>query len=448
MNTTTKNLLLSFIVPLMILLTRPLGLSMDQSVVLAALLLTLTLWVNKTVERTYSSLFLIMVFLLFGNTSFERVFTFPLSDNFLLIVLSFLFSEGIVKSRLIDKLLKPYIGYFATSLPRLFFSVWLISLIMIFIIPQPFIRLILLGTIFREYLMGEEIEDDAREPILLGVFLIAIVTNTFFLKGDIIMNPALISMSGIQISPDQWTLFFLPPGLVHLFFLLSVFSYVYKKNLKGYSKKSEKVPSVQLQKNDLKRLILVLVPLIFWALEDLHPIPGTYVILFGIILMYLGRILSLKDLGSIQWSLLIFLTATFSIGPVMSGSGTAQILFGHLKPIFPQEYSLFMLLAVILASMVIHMVLGSIVTTMSVVLPGMALLTEGIMSPILMSLIVFVTLALHFILPFHSVHLVVGEGYGFFTQERVIRTGIALTVVILISLFAIYIPWWHFVGLS
>ena len=448
MKITLRSLILTLLIPLIVLITRPLGLSTDQSIVLAALLLTLTLWVNKTVNRTYSSIFLILVFLIFGNTPLERVFTFPLSDNFLLIVLSFLFSEGIVKSRLIDKLLKPYIGYFASSLPRLFLSIWLISLVMIFVIPQPFIRLILLGTIFREYLNGEGFEENVKEPILLGVFLIAIVTNTFFLKGDIIMNPALISMSGIPIGPAQWTRLFLPPGLLHLVFLMSVFSLLHRGDLRGYIKKKDKLPTIKLDREDLKKLLLVLLPLVFWALEDLHPVPGTAVILVGIILMFLGGILSLKDLGSIQWSLLIFLTATFSIGPVMSGSGTAQILFGQLRPIFPQEYSLFMLLAVILAAMIIHMVLGSIVTTMSVVLPGMALLTEGAMSPLLMALIVFVTLALHFILPFHSVHLVVGEGYGFFAQDRVIGTGIVLTVVILISLFAIYIPWWHFVGLS
>jgi len=448
MMASTKSLLLSLVIPMIILLTKPLGLSLDQSIILAALLLTLTLWVNKTVSRTYSSLFLILVFLLFGNTPVDKVFTFPLSDNFLLIVLSFLFSEGIVKSRMIDRLLKPYIGYLATSIPRLFLSIWLMSLIMIFVIPQPFIRLILLGTIFREYLNGEGIDEDAKEPILLGVFLIAIITNTFFLKGDIIMNPALIAMSGIDISQAQWTRYFLLPGLIHLIFLMSIFLAMNRYDLAKYKKSKGRIPSIQLDGDDKKKLLLVLLPLVFWAFEQLHPVPGTVVILIGIILMYIGRILSFKDLGSIQWSLLVFLTATFSIGPVMSGSGTAQILFGQMKPIFPQEYSLLMVLAVILSSMAIHMILGSIVTTMSVVLPGMALLTEGIMSPILVALIVFVTLALHFILPFHSVHLVVGEGYGFFSQKRVIKTGIVLTAVILLSLFAIYIPWWHFVGLS
>lgn len=448
MTKATRNLILSMPVPIIILLTKPFGLSGDQAIILAALSLTLTLWINKAVNRTYSSLFLIMVFLIFGNTDPQRVFIFPLSDNFILIVLSFLFSEGIVKSRLIDKLLEPYIGYYSTTLPKLFLSIWTMALIMIFIIPQPFIRLILLATIFREYLDSTNTPEISRKAVLLGVFMIAIITNTFFLKGDIIMNPALINMSGIAIGELQWTKYFLFPGMLHLLFTLGIYTIIHKNSISQYAVSKTSKPAIKLESEDKRNLALISIPLALWAFEGLHPIPGVMVIFSGVILMYLGKILKQEDVKSIQWSLLVFLTATFSIGPVMSSSGTAEILFGKLSSIFPQEYSTIMILAVIIASMLIHMILGSIVTTMSVVLPGMALLTTGVMSVELVSLIVFVTLALHFILPFHSVHLVVGEGYEFFDQYTVIRTGIFLTVIIFVSLFAFYIPWWNFVGLS
>ncbi len=446
MNITARNILFSLPVPILIILSRPLTLSGQQSVVLAVLVLTLTLWINKAIDRTYASLFMLFVFLLFGDTPTERVLTFPLSDNFILIVLSFLFSEGIVKSKLIDKILKPYIGYFATSLPKLFLTVWAMALIMIFLIPQPFIRLILLATIFREYLEGSRVPEKSKSPMLLAVILIAIFTNTFFLKGDIIMNPALINMSGITLSELQWTKYFLPPGILYLLLTMTIYSLVNKKTFGDFIWSQKGKPSINLDKADKTNLLLIVLPLILWALEGMHPLPGAIVILMGVILMYIGRILEVGDLKCIQWSLLIFLTATFSIGPVMSGSGTAGVLFGHLEPLFPQDFSVLMVLSVIAASIIIHMILGSIVTTMSVVLPGMALLTAGAMPLELVAMIVFVTLALHFILPFHSVHLVIGEGYGFFDQSTVIKTGLLLTILLLISIFAFYLPWWNFVG--
>ncbi|WP_422485378.1 SLC13 family permease [Gudongella sp. DL1XJH-153] len=442
-----RNRILSIPIPLVILLARPLALTLNQSIILATLILTLTLWVNKSVNRSYASLFMLLVFIVFGETPVTRVLTFPLSENFLLIIFSFLFSEGIVKSKLIDKLLKPYIGYYATTLPKLLMTIWIVALGMIFIVPQPFARLILVATIFREYLDRLDISMKSKELLLFSVFLISIITNTFFLKGDIIMHPALINMSGILINEYQWTKFLLPPGVLMLIFTMVVYTRFFKSHLENYRVEISNKPIIRLDSTDKVNLILIILPLVFWALDGLHPISGTNVILFGVLLMFLVKILVFKDLKTIQWPLLIFLTATFSIGPVMLTSGTANILFGSLTPVFPKEFSLLMILSVVVTSMLIHMILGSIVTSMSIILPGIALLTTGIMAPELVAFLVFVTLALHFILPFHSVHFVIGEGLGFFSQETVFRTGIIMTGIIFISIFTLYLPWWNFINL-
>ena len=443
----TRNIILSIPIPLLILLIRPLSLTLNQSIVLSTLIFTLTLWVNKSVNRTYASIFMLLIFIIFGETPITKVLSFPLSENFLLIIFSFLFSEGIVKSKLIDKLLKPYIGYYATSLPKLLITIWIVALGMIFIVPQPFARLILVATIFREYLDRLDLKVKTKELLLFSVFLISVITNTYFLKGDIIMHPALINMSGIIVNEFEWTKYMLPPGIAMLALTMITYTLSFKNHLSKYKVNKTSKPKIEITSVDKRNLILIILPLVFWAFDGVHPIPGTVVIFSGVMLMYLSKILVLQDLKTIQWPLLIFLTATFSIGPVMSTSGTANILFGSLTPIFPKEFSLFMILSVIVTSMLIHMILGSIVTSMSIVLPGMALLTAGVMEPTLVALLVFVTLALHFILPFHSVHFIIGEGFGFFNQETVFKTGLIMTGIILISIFTIYLPWWKLINL-
>lgn len=442
-----KKILISLIVPSIILMIRPFGMTMSQTLVLSSLFLVLTFWINKAVSRTLSSLLLLSSFLVFSGTPAEKVLFFPLSENFYLIIFSFLFSEGIVKSKLIDKLFKPYIGYLATTPLRLLTVISAMAFIMVFMVPQPFCRLIMLAMIIREYCDGIEMDRKLKELLLLMVFIISMITNTFILKGDIIMNAAVVNLSGIDIGEAQWFKLLAAPGIGMLTATVAVFLLVYRNELREYSPASIGRPKVDMRRDDWINLSIVGVTILVWALEIYHPIPSAGVILIGTLLMFGRRILNIKDLKTIEWPLMIFLTATFSIGAAMTGSGVAGLIFGKLSLVFPQEFSILMILAVVAASMVIHMVLGSVVTTMSVAIPGMAIATAGIMPEIAMPLLVFVSIVAHFFLPFHNVHLVVGEGYGFFSSGAVTGFGIYMTFVTIGSILILYLPWWRIVGI-
>lgn len=442
-----KKILISLIVPSIILMIRPFGMTMSQTLVLSSLFLVLTFWINKAVSRTLSSLLLLSSFLVFSGTPEEKVLFFPLSENFYLIIFSFLFSEGIVKSKLIDKLFKPYIGYLATTPLRLLTVISAMAFIMVFMVPQPFCRLIMLAMIIREYCDGIEMDRKLKELLLLMVFIISMITNTFILKGDIIMNAAVVNLSGIDIGEAQWFKLLAAPGIGMLTATVAVFLLVYRNELREYSPASIGRPKVDMRRDDWINLSIVGVTILVWALEIYHPIPSAGVILIGTLLMFGRRILNIKDLKTIEWPLMIFLTATFSIGAAMTGSGVAGLIFGKLSLVFPQEFSILMILAVVAASMVIHMVLGSVVTTMSVAIPGMAIATAGIMPEIAMPLLVFVSIVAHFFLPFHNIHLVVGEGYGFFSSGAVTGFGIYMTFVTIGSILILYLPWWRIVGI-
>lgn len=69
---------LTLVLPALILLLRPLGFTLQQSVILAALVLTILWWVTGVVERTAASLFLLAAFLLCSGAPIQTVFSFPL----------------------------------------------------------------------------------------------------------------------------------------------------------------------------------------------------------------------------------------------------------------------------------------------------------------------------------------------------------------------------------
>src|SRR5699024_5760272 len=144
---------------------------------------------------------------------------------------------------------------------------------------------------------------------------------------------------------------------------------------------------------------------------------------------------------------LVFLTAAFSIGTVMEGSGIADKIFGGLSRYLPESFSYTFVLVVMLSTMVLHMALGSSVTTMSVAIPSfISIAGEGI-DPTIIMFLVFTSIVTQYLLPFHDVLLAVGEGNNYFGNKVVFRYGLYCTVLTFISVFLFFIPWWKFIGL-
>lgn len=436
----------SLLLPLLIILTLPFSISFNQSLVLGSLVFTLTAWTFNLFNKAYTSFIMILMFLIFGNTPMERILMFPLSADFFLILLSFLFSDGVVNSGLIQKLIKPYIHRFIRSSISFLLLIIFLTITMIFIIPQPFARIIFISILLNEVMGDLNFDKKKKSLFLLATYIISMFTNNLFLKGDIVLNNALIQISGIPISELEWISYFFVPTFAMLILSVLSFQFFYRDALK-IEKTTNKTKPATFNSSERLSLFLISIVFLLWSLEGILKIPGVLIILVGVIILYIRGFLKFNDLKNVDWGLMVFLTATFAIGPVMSGSGIADILFAYITPIFPDTMSLYLLLAIVLSSIVIHMFLGSLVTTLSVVIPGLAIITAGAIPILPMALLVYIAILSHFILPFHNVILVIGEGYGFFDSKPVVQFGFISTFITLIGIVLFFIPWWRFIGL-
>jgi di/tricarboxylate transporter len=56
---------------------------------------------------------------------------------------------------------------------------------------------------------------------------------------------------------------------------------------------------------------------------------------------------------------------------------------------------------------------------------------------------------MHYLLPFHNLAILVGEGEtgGRYGDSEVLRLGLPLTIVVFIITVCVEISWWHLVGL-
>lgn len=103
-----------------------------------------------------------------------------------------------------------------------------------------------------------------------------------------------------------------------------------------------------------------------------------------------------------------------------------------------------------LIAMIIHMFMGSVIAVMGVAIPALMAFTSPMgINPLVTTLIVYTAVAIHYILPFHHLNMLVGQGEenGMYTQKETIRLGIPLTVVVFIVTVLVEIPWWKLLGM-
>lgn len=444
-----KKWFLIIVFPILILLLRPLGIDLNQSIILSTLVFVIILWVTGIVSKTYASIFLLIIFSIFGKTPIDKIFQFPLSENFLMFVLSFIFSQGIANSKIAEKIIEPIFKRFGTNYISLIITIVITQLVMIFVIPQPFSRLIIIAMIFKSFLNKIKVDNSLEEVLLFGVFAFSVIVNLMFKRGDIIISTALTTIGNIQISEIQWIQYMTVPTILLCLLCIILYIFIFKKELVTYNQINKDSFEVN-RKFDKKEKInglLILVIILFWATEALHNINEIYIVSAGIIIMFALKILTIKDYKAVNLELLVFLTAAFSIGQVMKFSGIADLLFSKFIVLFPDDFNLIYMLIIVLISLILHMIIGSNVATMSVVIPGILAISAGEINNIPLLFIILITVCTHYILPFHNVILLVGNGNNYYSSKTVSRFGVVYTVILFISICTLYYVWWNIVGL-
>lgn len=441
-----------------VLAFRPFGLDPGQAAVVASLTLAVGLWTTGVLGKAAVSAGLLAAFLVFGRTAPASILRFPLSESFPVIILAFLFSQGIAKSGLARKLLLPPLDRWAGTPGRLLAAMILSAVAFIFLIPQPFSRVIILSGIFAECLEGRGLPKGLRERLLFALHLFSALANNLFLRGDLILNPAFLGFAGLSTGEAGWTARLLVPGFVHLALALVVFVVLARKDLRGGAGAAWTVgappagpgsaaASARLSTGDRRNLALIGLVLAAWATEGLHGIRGVWIAAAGTAAMFALGLLDPGDFKSVNPGLLVFLTAASSIGAALQGSGAAGKIFPPLAALLPKDWSPGLALGTVGISMAGHMILGSNLTTLSVLVPAFRAVGEGAGAQEAVAFLVFVSVTTQFLLPFHHVILLLGAESGRYGRGTVFRFGVVLTFLSAAAAAFLYPAWWGWRGL-
>ena len=108
--------------------------------------------------------------------------------------------------------------------------------------------------------------------------------------------------------------------------------------------------------------------------------------------------------------------------------------------------ALLYLFIILVVSMAMHMLLGSSITTMSVVVPSLLIIADGVAPTPVLLFSIYIMASAHCVLPFHNVITMIGEGRGCFRSRDMLRCGLSATAPILLAVLFLFYGWWRLMG--
>lgn len=453
-----RKLAASFLPSVIIIIMRPLALDFYQSAVLAGIALAIIWWSSGIVKKIPASLFLLLIFSLFSRVPVKIIFAFPLGETFLMLIVTYLFSQAISNSGLVEKAIRPVLARYADSPFKCLLAVILSFFITMYLIPQPMARLIIVAVMFDNFLNSTDVPERTRSVLLYSVFVFYAIVNMTSKDADMIMNYVACDFSGVEITNGDWIKAMSIPTFFYGLAILLLFCILFREDLfriRLNSAMGEKMEREDFSARETASIAVIAATVVLWMTSSVW---GNGIKLFGYIgintlitivstaiLFFMGT-LKIRDLKAIDVTTLIFLTGAFAIGGVMKACGAADVVFGLFQNTFSGGFGISYLLKMIFAGMLLHMILGSNTTTLSVIVPGLCMITAGTVSPQLVVYISVISVAFHAILPFHSVSLMVGASNGYFPNSYVAKLGIPVTPIVYLSALCFYLPYWSFMG--
>ncbi|MZQ96223.1 MAG: hypothetical protein GT601_00980 [Acidaminobacter sp.] len=449
----TKTFLICLAIASGLTVINPLGLDLKQQIVFGSLLLTVLSWAFQAISQSVAAVFLLAMFSTFGMTPLQQVFKFPLSDNFITIAMSFLMSQAIVNSGIAARLADTLLARFVRKPMDLIWVGIAANFLLMFLIPQPFSRTILLAAIFVEYIKRHKLPSATSEIIMLNLFVTAVTTLMMFLTADVILNNFAVEMSGTDISWFEWAKWMAVPSfvttLIMSWLLIVMNRKVFEVALgRPSAKAGDMDPEHIVSHSPLRRsekivLALVLATVGLWMTESLHGISSAWVAVACVagLAVFTGT-LKFQDLKSLNFPLMLFLTAAFSIGSVMQSSGISAAMFSVFRMDALVGTGWFVP-AIIGLNAVIHQLVGSTVTSLSITVPGLRAIAGEAMNPIAIMFMSYVTVNLHFFLPFQQIVLLIGIEH--YSPRHILKIGVVMTVLTPVIVLLLYMPWFALV---
>lgn len=455
-NKSTLGLVLGIAVAVLINMLPLEGLSTQGKMCLGLTLMTVVFWAFQIVQSGYASGLYLALLVIFQVAEPAVVFSPWVGSTMYLVIGAYLIASAVKNSGLGERIAYGFIIKFVSSYKSIIISIFALTFILSILIPHPWPRAFLIMSVMTVVIKSAQIPKEDAVKIGFTVFASSVPVSMIFLTGDSVINPLAVQASGMPISWLQWFIYMGPPNIIASIITCVLILVLFKPTKEVVINKDEikeKLSALGPISSIEKRTIIWLtIAVVLWMTDSIHGINIGWITLLIAMLMsfpVVGGILSPKQWGEVPVHVLLFLTAAMTIGKVGAVTGMNTWIADTILPssIPSNPYMLAIIIAVI--SVAIHMVLGSVIAVMGIAIPALLIFTEPMgINPIVTTLLVYTAIGIHYILPFHHLNILVGQGEenGMYGQKEVMRLGIPLTIVLFVIVL-IEIPYWQIIGL-
>lgn len=423
---------------------------------LALTLFAVVWWAAGVTAPVWTTMTLLLGYVALGVAGPETVFGFLATPLFWLMWSAFLLVAAMTQSGLASRiaggLLRRWRGGY-TGLVLLAYSA---SLLLSPLVPIPFPRSLLVMVVFDAVLQRAGATPRQRAAVGFAVFTSATATSGALLTGDAVLNGAALQIAGARLTWLQWALHMAVPSLLMAGMMLLTHLALFRPTERispapALRSKGEKTP---MSPAEWRTLLAIGIALLLWATDAFHEIHPAWAGLAAVLALALpvgGQpVLTVDDLVQrANWPILLYVTGAASIGAVAAQTGLALYLGGRLLPAAIPQHPMLMGLLLGGVTMVGHLFLGSSLSTMAVILPVLATYAKAGGWPVeAVALTVYSAVAMHYVLPFQAVPVLVGAGEaGGYGHRETLRFALPLTLLALLLVGVIQPLWWQWTGL-
>ncbi|HPW99753.1 MAG TPA: SLC13 family permease [Sedimentibacter sp.] len=432
------------------------GLSSQGKICLGLTLMTVVFWAFQIVQTGYSSGLYLMLLIIFKAAEPEVVLSPWLGSTMYLVIGAYLIASAVKNSGLGERIAYNFILRFVNDYKSVIISIFFLTFILSIIIPHPWPRAFIIMSVISVVINSAKMPKEDSIKAGFTVFASAVPVSMIFLTGDSLINSLAVQSSKTSVSWLQWFIYMGPPMLIASVITCILILILFKpsKEIKINKEEiKEELDSLGALTNIEKRTAAwLMIAVVLWLTDSVHGIDiGWITLLIAMLMSFpgIGDILGRKQWADVPIHVLIFLNAAMAIGKVGGATGMNSWIAQTVLPSSVPSNLYLLAIVTALISMGIHMLIGSVVAVISIAIPALVIYTESLnISPLAVTLLVYSSVGIHYILPFHHLDVLVGQGEenGMYGQKEVMRLGIPLTIVVL-AVVLFEISYWKIIGL-
>lgn len=454
----TVGFLAGIIVFIIIMLLPLAGLSWAGHVALALTLLTVVWWATQVAQAGYVGGFYLVAVCLLKLADTKTIFAGWTGSTIWLIVGAYLIATAVKRSGLGERISYAYILKFVKSWKSIIFGIFILTFILSLLIPHPWPRAFLIMTVMAVVIKASKMPKEDAVKVGFTVFAASVPVSLIFITGDATINPLAASYCTTEsISFLRWFEIMGPPAILlsilTMILILILFKPTHPVEINKDEVREAQAALGKMSVKEKRTMIWIVIAIILWMTNGVTGLDIGWITLGVAMCMSLpiiGEVLTPKDWGEVPVHVMVFLTSAIAIGKVGAETGMNEWLAKTLLPGTLPANIIVMSLLIAVIAVVIHMFMGSVIAVMGVAIPSILACTNALgIGQMAVIVIVYLVVAGHYILPFHHLNMLVGEGEenGMYTQKETIRMGVPLLIPLFITVVAAAL-WFNVLGLA